>query len=124
VQVDRATVENQTNTEPLVYETHGIVGEGFWFRLYECSHITDNEYPIATCVAIGAHANMLFCRHCWAQIKGMVAEELLHAGLHSLPSGNREKFLEQLLQGAQYMQDQQDGSAPLKSGVGDDLQAD
>lgn len=83
--------------EPLVYETHGIVGEGRWFRLYECPHVTDGSFPIALCVNLGEHVNFIFCRHCWQDIKGLVAEEIIHKEFQSLPSERRDSILHRLL---------------------------
>lgn len=92
-------MEKHSLEEGLHFETHGVIGEGIWFHLYECQHVTEGSYPLGVCLPIGANANIILCRHCWQQAKGMVAEDLLHKAVHSLPFGDRATFVKLLLAG-------------------------
>lgn len=73
-------VEEGSLEEPqkgLRFELHGVEGEGMWFRLYECEHVTEGSYPPREGIPIGDHANLLLCRHCWEHLKGRLSLELL-----------------------------------------------
>jgi hypothetical protein len=79
------------DNEPLKYERHGISEEGIplqpnWFFLYECPHVTAGTYGLETGVSIGEHVNLILCKHCWQQISGIVAIEILQDLLKVLPS--------------------------------------
>lgn len=65
------------DTPELKITIYGIEGEGQWFRLYECEHITNGSYPLETCIPIGQHTNLAMCRHCWEGIRGEVSKEFV-----------------------------------------------
>lgn len=103
-------------------EYHGPSGPGgYWFHLYECQHISKGEYPAGLAIPLGPNVNLLVCRHCWAGIKGMVAEELLHHHLWHLPQTQRETVVKQLIeQGNQGIDEEQ---ARFKAPLQDDEDA-
>lgn len=73
----------------LKFELHGKVGEGNWFRLYECEHITEGSYPYTITgmvIPIGSHANLVLCKHCSQHIRGMILEEVFKQTLRNIPA--------------------------------------
>lgn len=64
-------------SQPLHFDLHGKEGEGDWFRLYQCEHVTEGSYPVETAVPLGSHTNMIFCKHCWLHLKGLILNDVI-----------------------------------------------
>lgn len=92
-------VKAHTPEQGMKSEYHGPSGPGgYWFHLYECQHISQGEYPVGLAVPLGPNINLMVCRHCWQQIKGMVAQEMIHDHLWHLPQAQKQAVIQELME--------------------------
>lgn len=67
------------------------------FYLYECNHVTSGEYGIQGVLPVGRYANILVCKHCWANLRDMFLADAFREMITYNPSEPLRAMLASLM---------------------------